>query len=120
MAFVAQLAALALLPLSLSLAQAVLSNRFVLLAVLAEGLFGFSLGPRQWMGVVLVACALSLLGVTGESRSRPCAVVGVSTLFLFESAAVLVGLLFIFSRRIEVMRASARRSSVPRRAWASG
>jgi multidrug transporter EmrE-like cation transporter len=100
-AFAAHVAALALLP--LSLAQAVLSGGFVLLAVLAERFFGFSLGPRQWAGVVLVACALALLGVTGESGGRDHAQYSVSALILFESAAVLVGLLFIFSHRIEAM-----------------
>ena len=44
-AFLAHVAALALLP--LSLAQAVLSGGFVLLAVLAERFFGFQLGRRQ-------------------------------------------------------------------------
>src|SRR3712207_9484782 len=63
-AFAAHVAALALLP--LSLAQAVLSGGFVLLVVLAERFFGFDLGRRQWCGVVLVAVALSPLGVTGH------------------------------------------------------
>ena len=63
-AFLCHVAALALLP--LSTAQAVLSGGFVLLAVLAERYFGFSLGRRQWVGVVLVSTALALLGVTGE------------------------------------------------------
>src|SRR3712207_94461 len=64
-AFLAHVAALALLP--LSLAQAVLSGGFVLLAVLAERYFGFDLGRRQWLGVILVAVALALLGVTGDA-----------------------------------------------------
>src|SRR3712207_1056340 len=89
-AFAAHVAALALLP--LSLAQAVLSGGFVLLAVLAERFFGFSLGPRQWIGVVLVACALTLLGVTSDSAGDH-ARYSVSALVLFQSAAVLVGLL---------------------------
>ncbi len=100
-AFIAHVAALALLP--LSLAQAVLSGGFVLLAVLAERFFGFSLGPRQWAGVVLVACALALLGVTGEAGGDH-AQYSVSALVLFQSAAILVGLLLIFSHRIERMK----------------
>jgi len=63
-AFLWHVAALALLP--LSVAQAVLSGGFVLLAVLAERYFGFSLGRRQWVGVILVATALTLLGFTGK------------------------------------------------------
>ena len=58
-----QRGALTLLP--LSLAQAVLSGGFVLLAVLAERFFGFQLGRRQWVGIVLVAVSLALLGLTG-------------------------------------------------------
>jgi multidrug transporter EmrE-like cation transporter len=64
-AFLAHVAALTLLP--LSLAQAVLSGGFVLLAVLAERFFGFQLGRRQWLGIVLVAVSLALLGLTGQS-----------------------------------------------------
>ena len=52
-AFLAHVGALSLLP--LSTAQAVLSGGFVLLAVLAERFFGFQLGRRQWIGIILVA-----------------------------------------------------------------
>ncbi len=101
-AFAAHVGALALLP--LSVAQAVLSGGFVLLAVLAERFFGFSLGRRQWFGVLLVACALALLGVTGESSGDGHADYSVSALVLFESAAVLAGLLLIFSHRVDRMQ----------------
>ena len=67
-AFLCHVAALALLP--LSVAQAILSGGFVLLAVLAERFFGFSLGRRQWAGVILVATALALLGITGQSSGE--------------------------------------------------
>src|SRR6476619_2459056 len=45
--------ALALAP--LSLVQAVISGGLVFLAVLADRWFGFSLGPREWMGVGITA-----------------------------------------------------------------
>ena len=67
-AFLAHVGALALLP--LSTAQAVLSGGFVLLAVLAERFFGFQLGRRQWIGIILVAVSLALLGVTGKRVRR--------------------------------------------------
>jgi multidrug transporter EmrE-like cation transporter len=102
-AFLAHVAALSLLP--LSLAQAVLSGGFVLLAVLAERYFGFSLGPRQWVGVTLVAGALALLGVTGHTRAGGSSNYSIAALILFEGAAVGVGLLFIFSHRFERARA---------------
>lgn len=101
--FVAHAAALALLP--LSLAQAVLSGGFVLLAVLAERYFGFSLGRRQWVGVTLVAVALALLGVTGHAHKGSSAEYSTAALILFEGAAVGLGLAFTFSHRFERIRA---------------
>jgi multidrug transporter EmrE-like cation transporter len=101
-AFLCHVAALALLP--LSVAQAVLSGGFVLLAVLAERYFGFSLGRRQWLGVILVATALTLLGVTGKASGDDHADFSVSALILFEAAAVGLGLLLILSHRISRMR----------------
>lgn len=102
-AFVAHATALALLP--LSLAQAVLSGGFVLLAVLAERYFGFSLGRRQWVGVILVAVALALLGVTGHAHKGSSSNYSTAALILFEGAAVGLGLIFTFSHRFDRIRA---------------
>jgi drug/metabolite transporter (DMT)-like permease len=102
-AFFAHVAALSLLP--LSLAQAVLSGGFVLLAVLAERYFGFSLGRRQWLGVSMVAAALVLLGVTGHSHRGSSSNYSVAAMLLFEGAVVALGLAFIFSDRFDRMRA---------------
>ena len=101
-AFLCHVAALALLP--LSIAQAILSGGFVLLAVLAERYFGFSLGRRQWTGVVLVATALALLGITGNSSGGDHADFSVGALILFEAAAVGLGLLLILSHRLNRVR----------------
>src|SRR5919197_1330633 len=49
-------AALALAP--MSVVQAVLAGGVVLLAVMAERLFGFRVGPRPWAGVGLTALGL--------------------------------------------------------------
>lgn len=102
-AFAAHVAALALLP--LSVAQAVLAGGFVLLAVLAERFFGFSLGRRQWLGIVLVAVALAMLGLTGEAGGKGHADYSVSAMILFESAAVGLGLLLVVSHRAPRLRA---------------
>ncbi len=101
-AFAAHVAALALLP--LSLAQAVLSGGFVLLAVLAERFFGFDLGRRQWFGVVLVAVSLALLAVTGtrDDSHSDYSIVG---MIVFEGGALALGLLFVFSHRVPRLRA---------------
>jgi drug/metabolite transporter (DMT)-like permease len=54
--------ALALAP--LSTVQAVLSGGLVFLAVLAERYFGFRLGRRQWVGVIITAVGLVVIGIT--------------------------------------------------------
>ena len=102
-AFLAHVAALALLP--LSVAQAVLSGGFVLLAVLAERFFGFELGRRQWVGIALVAVSLTLLAVTGKGSGDDSSDYSVPAMIIFEGAAVALGLLLIFSHRIPRVRA---------------
>ena len=63
-------AALALAP--MSLVQSVLAGGIVLLAVMAERLFGYEVGFRQRVGVTLTAIGLVLLGVTlPASSGRP-------------------------------------------------
>ena len=59
---------------SLSVVQAVLSAGLVFLAVLAERFFGFRLGRRQWIGVIITAAGLAVIGLTtgsdaGETHS---------------------------------------------------
>src|SRR5436309_921888 len=55
-------AAMALAP--LSVVQAVLAGGVVLLAVMAERVFGLSIGRRQWLGLALTAAGLMLLGLS--------------------------------------------------------
>ncbi|MDX6721682.1 MAG: hypothetical protein QOD73_86 [Solirubrobacteraceae bacterium] len=55
-------AAISLAP--LSVVQVVLSGGVVLIAVMADRLFGFQVGRRQWWGLALTAVGLVLLGVT--------------------------------------------------------
>jgi hypothetical protein len=54
--------ALALAP--MSVVQVALAAGVVLIAVMAERLFGFQVGPRQWIGLTLTAAGLVLLAVT--------------------------------------------------------
>ncbi len=61
-AWVLHVGALALAP--LSIVQAVLSGGLVFLAVFAERFFGFRLGRRQWVGVILTAVGLAIIGLT--------------------------------------------------------
>jgi hypothetical protein len=54
--------ALALAP--LSIVQAVLAGGLVFLAVLAERFFGYQLGRRQWVGLLITGVGLAVVGFT--------------------------------------------------------
>ena len=73
--------ALSLAP--LSSVQAILSGGLVFLAVLAERVFGFHLGRRQWAGVTVTAAGLAVLGLTahteGPQRASLAALIAVET-----------------------------------------
>jgi drug/metabolite transporter (DMT)-like permease len=93
-AFALHVGALALAP--LSLVQAVISGGLVFLTVLADRVFGFDVGPRQWVGVGLTAAGLALLAVTlphGESSSNY-SMVG---MIAFEAGLLTVGMLLVLS-----------------------
>ncbi|MFI5010158.1 MAG: hypothetical protein ACHQDY_07780 [Solirubrobacterales bacterium] len=55
-------AALAIAP--MSVVQVALAAGVVFIAVMAERLFGFDVGPRQWLGLCLTAAGLVLLALT--------------------------------------------------------
>lgn len=55
-------AALAVAP--MSVVQVALAAGVVLLAVMADRMFGFTVGRRQWLGLWLTAAGLALLGLT--------------------------------------------------------
>jgi len=55
-------AALALAP--MSVVQVALAGGVVFIAVMADKMFGFTVGPRQWAGLILTASGLVLLGIT--------------------------------------------------------
>jgi drug/metabolite transporter (DMT)-like permease len=93
----------------LSLVQAVLASGFVMLAVIAERFFGFKVGKREWIGILLTAGGLALLGVTaseaktnGVHASYP-----VGTAIAFEAGLVLVGAIVLTAHRSERGRGQA-------------
>src|SRR5215468_11756614 len=86
-------AALAFAP--LSVVQAVLSTGVVMLAVLADRLFGFSVGPRQWIGVAMTALGLLLLVITLPASTGAHSAYSLAGMISFEAGMVAIGALLI-------------------------
>ena len=91
-------AALALAP--MSVVQAVLAGGVVLLAVMAERLFGFKVGPRQWAGVGLTAVGLLLLVVTLPAASGAHSSFSLPGMIAFEAGLLAAGTLLIMGPHI--------------------
>ncbi len=91
-------AAIALAP--LSVVQAVLSGGLVLLAVMADRVFGFKLGPRQWWGLALTALGLILLGITLPASTGAHSTFSVGAMIAFEAALFGLGGLLIMGPRL--------------------
>jgi drug/metabolite transporter (DMT)-like permease len=90
--------ALALAP--MSVVQAVLAGGVVMLAVMAERIFGFRVGPRQWAGLGLTALGLVLLGVTLPAVHGAQSQFSLPGMIAFEAGLVSVGALLIMGKRI--------------------
>ena len=79
--------ALALAP--LSIVQAVLSGGLVFLAVLAERYFGFHLGRRQVLGLLITAVGLTVIGLTsGRQAGGDVPGYALAALIVMESAVL--------------------------------
>ncbi len=79
--------ALALAP--LSIVQAVLSGGLVFLAVLAERYFGFHLGRRQVLGLLITAVGLTVIGLTsGRQAGGDVPGYALAALIIMESAVL--------------------------------
>lgn len=94
----AHVGALALAP--MSVVQAVLAGGVVLLAVMAERIFGFKVGPRQWAGLGLTALGLVLLGVTLPAVHSAHSQFSLPGMIAFEAGLVVLGALLIMGKRI--------------------
>src|SRR4051795_6427067 len=91
-------AALAFAP--LSVVQAVLSTGVVILAVLADRIFGFQVGPRQWIGVAMTALGLLLLVITLPASHGAHSAYSLVGMIGFEGALLVLGALLIGGRHI--------------------
>jgi len=91
-------AALAFAP--LSVVQAVLSTGVVILAVMAERIFGFEVGARQWAGVGLTAAGLALLVVTLPAAEGHSAAFATPVMLAFELGTLALGVFFIAAPKL--------------------
>jgi len=91
-------AALALAP--MSVVQVVLAGGVVLIAVMAERLFGFEVGRRQWVGLALTACGLALLGVTLPQTHGAHSSYSLAAMTGFEAGLFGIGGLLILGPRV--------------------
>jgi drug/metabolite transporter (DMT)-like permease len=97
-AWALHVAAMALAP--MSVVQAVLSGGVVLVAVMAERLFGYSVGPRQWWGVAFTGIGLVLLGVTLPATNNAHSQFSQAGMIAFEAGMVAIGALLVVGKRI--------------------
>jgi drug/metabolite transporter (DMT)-like permease len=90
-------AAISLAP--LSVVQVVLSGGVVLIAVMADRMFGFTVGRRQWWGLALTAVGLILLGVTMPDPQGSHSTFSSAGMIAFEAGLLGVGGLLILGPR---------------------
>lgn len=94
-AWVLHVGALAMAP--LSLVQAVISGGLVLLTVIAERFFGYTVGSRQWAGVGLTALGLVLLAITLPTHTGAHSGYSVAAMIAFECALLALGTFLVLS-----------------------
>ena len=101
-AWIFHVAAMAVAP--LSLVQSVLAGGVVLLAVMAERMFGVSIGRRQWIGLALTAVGLILLGVSLPAVHGAHSRFSLPGMIAFEGGLIGMGGLLVAAPRIGAPR----------------
>ncbi|MDP2711063.1 MAG: hypothetical protein Q8O56_07575 [Solirubrobacteraceae bacterium] len=84
----------------LSVVQVVLSGGLVLLAVMADRLFGFSIGPRQRWGLGMTCVGLVLLAVTLPKTQGAHSSFSLTAMIVFQAGLFGLGALFIMGKRL--------------------
>ena len=102
-AWVMHVVALSLAP--MSVVQAVVAGGVALIAVMADRVFGLSVGRRQWWGLGLTATGLALLAVTMPATGGSHASYSIAPMVGFEAALIGVGALLIIGPRAAGARA---------------
>jgi hypothetical protein len=88
----------------MSLVQSVLAGGMVLLAVMAERIFGLRIGHRQWIGLGLTAVGLVLLGVTLPVVHGAHSAFSIPGMISFEAGLIAAGTLLIMGPRMGAPR----------------
>lgn len=101
-AWLLHVAAMAFAP--LSIVQAVLSGGLVFLTVLAERVFGFKVGRRQWIGVGLMAIGLALLVVILPKASGAHSSYSQAGMIAFEAGLLTVAVMLVLSPKLGTPR----------------
>ncbi len=101
-AWLFHVAAMAFAP--LSLVQTVLAGGVVLLAIMAERMFGLKIRRRQWVGLGMTAVGLMLLGVTMPAAHGAHSRFSVPGMIAFEAGLIAAGTLLIMGPRIGAPR----------------
>jgi hypothetical protein len=101
-AWIFHVAAMTIAP--LSLVQAVLAGGVVLLAIMAERMFGLKIGRRQWLGLGFTALGLMLLGISLPPAHGAHSRFSVPGMIAFEAALIIAGSLLIIGPRIGASR----------------
>jgi drug/metabolite transporter (DMT)-like permease len=95
--WILHVAAISLAP--LSVVQVVLSGGVVLIAVMADRVFGFEVGRRQWWGLAMTAIGLVLLAITMPSPDGSHSSFSSAGMIAFEAVLFGVGGLLILGPR---------------------
>jgi drug/metabolite transporter (DMT)-like permease len=84
----------------MSVVQAVLSTGVVMMAVMAERMFGFQVGIRQWVGVGMTSLGLLLLVITLPAVHGAHSSYSAAGMLAFEGGMLVIGALLISGPRI--------------------
>ncbi|CAB4928507.1 unannotated protein [freshwater metagenome] len=92
-AWALHVAALSLAP--MSVVQAVVAGGVGLIAIIADRVFGMSVGKRQWWGLGLTASGLVMLALTAPAQSGAHDSFSLAPMIAFEAGLLVVGALLI-------------------------
>jgi hypothetical protein len=96
-AWALHVAAISMAP--LSVVQVVLAGGVVLIAVMADRMFGFEVGRRQWWGLGLTAAGLVLLAITMPIQHGSGSSFSLAPMIAFEAGLLGLGALLIMGPR---------------------